>query len=316
MLVVAALGGNALLRRGEPLDSEVQRKNLEHACEQLALIAHDHDLVVTHGNGPQIGLLALQSETYRDVRAYPLDVLGAESDGMIGYMLEQELGNRLPNRRVATMLTQVVVEANDPAFRHPTKPIGPVYDERSAKRLATERGWAIAPDGAGWRRVVASPMPRSVVELDTIALLVRAGVVVVCAGGGGIPVVVDGAGARHGVEAVIDKDRTTALLARNLGADLLLLLTDVDGVQRDFGRAQAQTLRTIHASQLGGLALDEGSMGPKVHAAGWFATATGRPAAIGALDDAAAVLAGVAGTRIVAETGETTVRAAPYAVQA
>src|SRR5689334_10078171 len=191
MLVVAALGGNALLRRGEPLEAEIARSNAKAAAAALAVVAHDHRLVVTHGNGPQIGLLALQSEAFRDVRTYPLDVLGAETEGMIGYLLEQELGNELPDRLVASLLTQVVVDALDPAFRTPTKPIGPVYTEEDARRFAAERGWAIAPDGNGWRRVVASPSPRSIVELPVIEKLVDEDVLVIAAGGGGIPVVVD-----------------------------------------------------------------------------------------------------------------------------
>src|SRR5689334_16798966 len=227
MLIVAALGGNALLRRNESLDAETAQRNVKIAASALADIAREHQLVVTHGNGPQIGLLALQSEAFRDVRTYPLDVLGAESEGMIGYLLERELGNVLGSVPVASLITQTVVDALDPAFRKPTKPIGPVYDEARAQALAGERGWSVALDGADWRRVVASPTPRSIVELPTIRLLLEHGVVVVCAGGGGVPVVVDSAGARHGVEAVVDKDSASALLARQLGADLLLLLTDV-----------------------------------------------------------------------------------------
>ncbi|MQA75254.1 MAG: carbamate kinase, partial [Solirubrobacterales bacterium] len=205
MRVVAALGGNALLRRGEPAEAEVQRRNVGVAVKALAKLAAEHELIVTHGNGPQVGLLALQSEAYRDVRSYPLDVLGAESEGMIGYLLEQGLENELPGRRVATLLTQVAVDADDPAFARPSKPVGPVYEQRVAERLAAERGWAVARDGERWRRVVPSPEPRSIVELRTIELLIAAGVIVICVGGGGVPVV-DAHGRLHGVEAVIDKD--------------------------------------------------------------------------------------------------------------
>lgn len=298
MLVVAALGGNALLRRGESLDAETAQRNAKVAAAALASIAREHQLVVTHGNGPQIGLLALQSEAYRDVRSYPLDVLGAESEGMIGYLLEQELGNALPDRQVASLLTQTVVDAGDPAFAHPRKPIGPMYDADTAGQLAAQRGWAVAPDGTGWRRVVASPAPCSIVELPTIELMLGHGVLVVCAGGGGVPVVVDAHGARHGVEAVVDKDGASALLAEGIGADLLVLLTDVGAVELDWGTPRARALRETTVEALRHCRFETGSMGPKVEAASRFVENTGRPAVIGALSDAAAVVAGAAGTRI------------------
>jgi carbamate kinase len=298
MLVVAALGGNALLRRGEPLEAEIAQRNAKVAAGALAAVAREHRLVVTHGNGPQIGLLALQSEAYRDVRSYPLDVLGAESEGMIGYLLEQELGNALPGRDIASLLTQTVVDARDPAFGHPAKPIGPVYESDVAQQLATQRGWAVAPDGAGWRRVVASPAPRSIVELATIELLLSHDVLVICGGGGGIPVVVDAHGARHGVEAVVDKDLTSALLARELGADLLVLLTDVAAVELDWGTPNARPLRETTLRELDQHSFAAGSMGPKIAAATAFVSATGRPAVIGALADATAAVNGTAGTRI------------------
>jgi carbamate kinase len=296
VLVVAALGGNALLRRGEPLEAETAQRNAKVAADALAVVAREHQLVVTHGNGPQIGLLALQSEAYRDVRSYPLDVLGAESEGMIGYLLEQELGNALPGRQVASLLTQTVVDAHDPAFGHPTKPIGPVYEADAAQVLAARRGWAVAPDGDGWRRVVASPTPRSIVELPTIKLLLGHEVLVICAGGGGIPVVVDAHGARHGVEAVVDKDLAAALLAEELGADLLVLLTDVPAVELDWGTPRARALRDATVRELRAHSFAAGSMGPKVAAATSFVANTGRPAAIGALADAAAVVSGTDGT--------------------
>ncbi len=302
MLIVAALGGNALLRRGEPLEAEVQQRNVAVAAKALAEIARDHELVVTHGNGPQIGLLALQSAAYRDVRSYPLDVLGAQSEGMIGYLVEQQLGNELPERAVVTMLTQVVVDADDPAFRAPTKPIGPVYAEPDARRLAHERRWAIAPDGTTgmWRRVVPSPTPLDIVELPAIRVLLGAGVLIVCGGGGGIPVVVDSHGARHGVEAVVDKDASAALLAARLGADLLLLLTDVDAVELDHGKPAARPIGRIGADELGRYTFAAGSMQPKVDAARRFA-GTGKRAAIGALGAAAALARGEAGTQIVSD---------------
>ena len=256
-------------------------------------------MIVTHGNGPQVGLLALQGEAYPQVQPYPLDVLGAESEGMIGYLLEQELVNVLGGRAVATLLTQVIVDADDPAFSAPTKFIGPVYDRDTSEQLVVERGWHVAPDGPHWRRVVPSPQPRSIVELPTIQLLVEAGVLVVCVGGGGIPVIVDRDGRLRGVEAVIDKDRAAALLAQGLDADALLLLTDVAAVERDYGTPQAAPIAHATTDELLALGLPDGSMGPKVEAAAWFAGATGGRAAIGSLAEAADVLAGRAGTTIV-----------------
>ena len=304
MLVVAALGGNALLRRGESLDSESARRNAKVAAEALVTVARAHRLVVTHGNGPQIGLLALQSEAYRDVPSYPLDVLGAESEGMIGYLLEQELGNALPEREAASLLTQTVVAADDPAFEHPTKPIGPVYEAEVAQRLVAERGWTVALDGVDssdnerWRRVVASPAPISIVELHAIELLLAQQVIVICAGGGGVPVVTDPSGNRHGVEAVVDKDLATSLLAQQLGADLLLLLTDVAAVEIDWGTPDARPLRETTVRELEQHPFAAGSMGPKVAAAISFVSNTGKPAAIGALADATAIVNGTAGTQV------------------
>ena len=228
MLVVIALGGNALLRRGEPMDAAIQRANVKVAAEAVAEVAEDHRVVLTHGNGPQVGLLALQNAAYEPVPSYPLDVLDAETEGMVGYLLEQELGRHLPEDRLATLLTQIVVDPHDPAFSNPTKFVGPVYEPRDARFLAHERGWAVAPDGDMWRRVVPSPQPQRIVELRTIQMLVDNGVTVTCAGGGGIPVVPDRLGGLRGVEAVIDKDLSAALLATELHADALLLLTDVE----------------------------------------------------------------------------------------
>jgi carbamate kinase len=299
MLVVVALGGNALLRRGEPAEAEVQRANVATAVDAVAELAREHDVVVTHGNGPQIGLLALQGEAYRDVSSYPLDVLGAESDGMIGYLLDQALVNRLAGtRQVATLLTQLIVDPDDPAFAHPEKFIGPVYDKAAARRLAVERGWSMAPDGRFWRRVVPSPEPRSIVELGTIKLLVDARVLVVCVGGGGIPVAVDADGRLCGVEAVIDKDRAAALLAEGLGADALLMLTDVPAVAAGYGTPGARELADVDIRELRALPFAPGSMGPKVEAACRFAERTGGLAGIGALADARAILEGRRGTRV------------------
>ena len=302
MRLVVALGGNALLRRGEPLDAQTQRRNVDTAVAALAPLATEHELVITHGNGPQVGLLALQTAAYAETDPYPLDVLGAESEGMVGYLLEQAFGNSL-ERPVATLLTQVLVASDDPAFSAPTKPIGPVYSRDDAERAAAARGWAIAPDGNHWRRVVPSPQPLRIVEIQAIRLLVDAGVLVICAGGGGIPVVADRSGHLHGVEAVIDKDRAAALLAAQLGADALVMLTDVRGVYRGFGRDGAELIERAGGDELTSLDLAAGSMGPKVEAAASFAADTGRAAAIGALEDAAAIVAGTAGTWITRDGG-------------
>lgn len=298
MVVVVALGGNALLRRGEPPEADRQRGHAVAAAAAVAGLARQHAVVVTHGNGPQVGLLALQSEARGAGQPWPLDILGAESEGMIGYMLELEIRNALPELECATLLTQVVVDPDDPAFGHPTKPIGPGYSTDHAQRLARERGWSVAPDGETWRRVVASPRPRSIVELHTIELLLHAGVVVVCAGGGGIPVVIDDTTALRGIEAVIDKDRAAALLATELRADALLLLTDVPGVFADWGTPNAELVRRARPDTLGALTFDEGSMGPKVEAACDFVTSTGGRAGIGAIEQAGKILEGRAGTLV------------------
>jgi len=297
--LVVALGGNALLRRGEAMTADIQRQHAAEAMTAVAELAGSHDIVLTHGNGPQVGLLALQASAYTDVPAYPLDVLGAETEGMIGYVLEQELSNRLPGRTAVTVLTQVVVDANDPAFETPTKPIGPVYTEEQARRLESERGWAIAEDGDHFRRVVASPEPQRIVELAAIRMLVDAGAIVVCTGGGGIPVTMSEAGTLHGVEAVIDKDLAGELLARSLEADFLLLLTDVDAVMRDWATPNQSPIGWTTPAELRGIQFANGSMGPKVAAACRFVEATGGSAAIGALEDAARIVAGTAGTMVV-----------------
>jgi carbamate kinase len=294
--LVVALGGNALLRRGEPLTADIQRRHAADAMALVAELANTHDVVLTHGNGPQVGLLALQAFSYTEVPPYPLDVLGAESEGMIGYVLEQELQNRLPDRAAVTVLTQVVVDPRDPAFETPTKPIGPVYTEEQARRLQQERGWAIAADGDHFRRVVASPQPLQIVELSAIRMLVDAGAIVVCTGGGGIPVTMNGAGTLRGVEAVIDKDLAAELLARSLDADVLLMLTDVAAVLRGWGTAEATPIRRATPAELRALEFANGSMGPKVEAACRFVEATGAIAAIGALEDAVRIVAGEAGT--------------------
>lgn len=300
MLVVAALGGNALLRRGEPMTAEVQRANAAQAALALAgLVRAGHDLVVTHGNGPQVGLLALQGAAFRPDAPDPLDMLGAETEGMIGYLIEQELENALGHDRpVAALLTQIVVDPADPAFARPTKPVGPVYAEAEAKTLAAQRGWAIAPDGPHWRRVVPSPRPVEIPDLRVIRLLLAQGVVVICAGGGGIPVVRRADGSLTGVEAVIDKDHASALLARGIGADALLMLTDVEGVMEGFGTPGARRIARLTVDQAQQMALPAGSMGPKVAAGQGFVAGGGKLAGIGRMEDAAAILDGMAGTVI------------------
>ena len=295
--IVVALGGNALLRRGESPTAGTQRTHAGEAMEAIAALAREHDVVVTHGNGPQVGLLALQAMAYTAVPPYPLDVLGAETEGMIGYVLEQELQNRLPGRAAVTVLTQVVVDAADPAFQAPSKPIGPVYTREQAHRLADELGWSIAEDGEHYRRVVPSPQPLRIVELPAIRMLVEAGALVVCTGGGGIPVS-DGDGTLHGVEAVIDKDLAGELLARSLDADFLLMLTDVEAVLEGWGTPGARPLRRATPAELRTKSWANGSMGPKVEAACRFVEATGGTAAIGALDDAVAIVRGEAGTLV------------------
>ena len=301
MLVVAALGGNALLRRGEPLTAETQRTNVATAAASLAqIIKAGHQLVVTHGNGPQIGLLALQGAAYKPDEVFPLDVLGAETDGMIGYLIEQELENALGHDRpVATLLTQVEVDPKDPAFARPTKFIGPVYDKAEAERLAQARSWSIAADGAHWRRVVPSPMPMDIPDLRVLQLLLEQDVTLICAGGGGIPVVRRPDGSLIGIEAVIDKDHATALLAHKLNADALLLLTDVEAVFRDFGTEAQSAIDRITPEDAGHLDLPDGSMAPKVAAAATFVSDRARFASVGRLEDALALLDGKAGTMIV-----------------
>lgn len=298
MRLVVALGGNALLRRGEPLDLERQRRNVAWAATALRPLAEAHDLVVSHGNGPQVGLLALQAAAVGRASDAPLDILDAESEGMIGYLIMLELQSRLPSRRIVTLLTRVVVDPDDPAFATPTKPVGPVYSAAEAREIRRREAWALAPDGDGLRRVVPSPAPQRIVELETIADLTGAGTIVICAGGGGIPVVEAPSGGHRGIEAVIDKDATTALLAEGLSADALLLLTDVDAVYERWPTRPARRIKTVSPETLAGFAFETGSMGPKAAAAARFASRTGRSAGIGALDEAAEVLGGRRGTTV------------------
>jgi carbamate kinase len=299
MLIVVALGGNALLRRGEPMTAQRQRENVRVAARALAPVARQHQLVVSHGNGPQVGLLALQSAADKDVEPYPLDILGAQTEGMIGYMIEQELGNLLPfEMPFATILTMVEVDPEDPAFRNPTKPIGPVYTEEEAKRLAAERGWTVAPDGKSWRRVVPSPLPQRIFEIRPIRWLLEKGTIVICTGGGGIPTMYRPDRTLQGAEVVIDKDRASAVLARELSADLFVMATDVEGVYVDWGTPEQRLLRRAHPDELRAAGFAAGSMGPKVEAACDFVDATGGRATIGALEDIEQMIAGGAGTQI------------------
>ena len=299
MRIVIALGGNALLRRGEPMTAEVQRRNVRVAAEAIGPLTADHQIVIAHGNGPQVGLLALESEAYADVEPYPLDVLGAETEGMIGYMIEQELTNVVSGDvRLATLLTMVEVDPADPAFADPTKFVGPVYSQDQAEKLAGEKGWTYKPDGDRWRRVVPSPRPRRIVEIDAIRWLLERKVLVVCAGGGGIPVMVDGNGELTGVEAVIDKDFASELLAVMVDADLFVMATDVDGVYVGWGQPDQRRLERVTPDELGAFSFPGGSMGPKVDAAVKFARSTGRRASIGSLADIARIVEGVAGTNV------------------
>jgi carbamate kinase len=302
--IVVALGGNALLRRGEPMTAEVQRANTRVAAAALAEIYPGNELVVTHGNGPQVGLLALQGAAYKPDEASPLDVLGAQTEGSIGYMIEQELGNLLPFEvPMATVLTMVEVEPDDPGFANPTKFVGPVYDKREADALAAEKGWAFKADGTRWRRVVPSPIPKRIFEIRPIRWLLEKGAVVICAGGGGIPTMYEPGKNRRlvGVEAVIDKDLCSELLARDVGADFFIMATDAQAVFVDWGTPRAKGIRRASPAAMGNYSFPAGSMGPKVDAACQFVRSTGKCAAIGALKDLAAILRGEAGTTIAAD---------------
>ncbi len=305
MRILVALGGNALLRRGEAMTAENQRKNVRIAAEALAPLGREHQLVISHGNGPQVGLLALQGAAYQPVAPYPLDVLGAQTEGMIGYMIEQELGNLMPfEQPFATILSMVEVDPDDPAFQNPTKPIGPLYSEEEARKLQEEKGWTMAldtPDGDKLRRVVPSPMPKRIFEIRPIKWLLERGCIVICAGGGGIPTVYGPNRQLFGCEAVVDKDRAGALLARELEADLFIMATDADAIYLDWGKPTQRAIRRVHPDELGKFGFASGSMGPKVEAAVEFASRTGRTAAVGALADLERIARGEAGTSITTE---------------
>jgi carbamate kinase len=302
MKVVVALGGNALLKRGEPMTAAAQRANVRVAAESLARIAGEHQLVISHGNGPQVGLLALEAAAYEEVEAYPFDILGAETQGMIGYLVEQELGNFLPFEvPLATILTMVEVDPDDPAFTNPTKFVGPIYSKEEADALGAKKGWTVKADGDYWRRVVPSPKPKRIFEIRPMRWLVERGVVVICAGGGGIPTMYAAGEDRRlvGVEAVIDKDFATSLLARELDADLFVMATDVDGVYLDWGEPSQRRLDHVTPEELRATPFPAGSMGPKVDAATEFVDATRKRAVIGSLEQLDAMVAGTAGTNVV-----------------
>ena len=298
--VVVALGGNALLRRGEPLEAETQRQNIATAAQTIAAIAEEYNVVLVHGNGPQVGLLALQGLEYKKVNPYPLDVLGSETQGMIGYMLMQELKNILPKKDVTCMLTQMTVDPKDPAFADPTKPIGPIYEEAEARAMAEKYQWTIKPDGKHFRRVVPSPLPTGIVEDDAISALIERDHLVICTGGGGIPVKME-QGKLIGVEAVIDKDMSAAFLARQLEADALLILTDADAVFLDWGKPTQHALSKTTPEELAKYEFDAGSMGPKIDASCEFVKQGGKLVGIGSLQDGLRILKGEAGTNIIAE---------------
>ena len=302
MRVVVALGGNALLKRGEPMTAENQRSNVRTAAPSLAAVAQEHQLVLSHGNGPQVGLLALQAAAYKDVDPYPLDVLGAQTEGMIGYVLEQELGNVMPSDvPLATILTMVQVEPSDPAFHDPTKFVGPIYTKIEADVLTVEKQWTFKQDGDAWRRVVPSPEPQKIVEIRPIRWLLDQGVVLICAGGGGVPIMVMPAAEtkRIGVEAVIDKDLASQLLARQVDADVFVMATDVEAVYADWGAPGQRALGRITVEELRTMTFPAGSMGPKVEAACRFVEATGGRAAIGSLNQIEQIVDGEAGTQVV-----------------
>ena len=301
MRVVAALGGNALLQRGEAPESAIQEAHVVKAVEALAPLARDHQLVLTHGNGPQVGLLALESAHDPALtRPYPFDVLGAQTQGMIGYWLVQALQNALPRTSAACVISRTLVRADDPAFANPTKFVGPVYDAAQATKVAAHYGWEMRKDGDRWRRVVPSPEPEQLLDLTLIRRLAASGLIVICAGGGGVPVIRDAAGNLRGVEAVVDKDLTASLLAHEIDADALLLLTDVAAVQDGYGGPAAKPIHQATPAELRGRSFPAGSMGPKIEAVCRFVERTGKMAAIGQLADAQALLDHKAGTIITA----------------
>ena len=298
MRIVIALGGNAILQRGQMLTAENQRLNVRKAVEQLSpLIDAGHQIVLTHGSGPQIGLLSLQNFAYKPNQMYPLDVLDAEVSGMIGYVIGQELYNaRSDHPQIATLLTQIEVDWDDPAFETPSKPIGPFMQKAEAERLSAQYNWQIVEDKGQWRRAVASPFPRRVIEADIIRMMVKNGIIVICAGGGGVPVVRDQNGDLIGIEAVIDKDHASALVAKNVNADQLLLLTDVEGVYENWGADDQCLVAEMNPVDADASRYPAGSMGPKIAAASSFGKISGKSAVIGSINYIPEILAGKSGT--------------------
>lgn len=296
-ILVVAIGGNALLQRGELMSCENQRKSVEATAQSLAKLHEEYRLVIVHGNGPQVGLLALQNLAYRDCPPYPLDILGAETQGMIGCLMQQGIKKELPNTNVTTLITQVMVNSDDPAIADPSKFIGPVYDKESAQQLADQHGWTIKPDGDYWRRVVPSPTPSKIMESDAIKSLLEKDHIVICGGGGGAPIVKNGTTIK-GFEAVIDKDATAALLASEIGAAELLILTDGSHVYLDWGKPNARPLTDVTVKEMRSYSFAAGSMGPKVNACCDFAEQTGGTGNIGDLYQAVDVMKRTTGTRI------------------
>ncbi len=298
MRIVLSVGGNALLKRGEAMSAATQQKNIAEAVQAMKPLIEEHEVLITHGNGPQVGLLALQAQNYKEVPPYPFDILGAESQAMVGYMLLEALQRVLPEKSFVNVVTRSLVSEDDPAFTNPTKFIGAVYSKERAMELAKWHHWSVKPDGRHWRRVVASPEPLEVLETAAIASLMRAGFTVIAAGGGGVPMIRDETGKMRGVEAVIDKDLAASLLAQALHADLFLIVTDVDAVYTHFDEMDARVIHQVTPEVLRSMFFPAGSMGPKVQAACRFVEQTGNRAAIGALSDINELFLGTKGTQI------------------
>ena len=300
MRVVIALGGNAILQRGEPLECEIQRKNIRTAAASIARIVRDHQVILTHGNGPQVGLLSLMNDSYKEVTPYPLDILGAQTQGMIGAIFEQELRNQLSDKNICTISTQTLVDPKDSAFLNPDKFVGPVYNREESQRVLEENPeWTIKQDGDYYRRVVPSPEPKEILEIESLKQILDSGdTTLICGGGGGVPVYRNSFGELEGVEAVIDKDRATRLLAEGLNADAFLILTDINAVATNFGHPESKNIRTATPDAMDEFDFASGSMGPKVEAVVKFVRNTGNMAAIGSLEQAAEILTSDSGTII------------------
>lgn len=307
MRVLVALGGNALSLKNEPITAQNQRKRVKQAVAPLAKIAEQHELIITHGNGPQVGLLAQQSlanlssdQSNQSTKApFPLDVLNAETEGMIGYLIEQELINQLPeNRRTASLLTMVQVDANDKAFSEPDKPVGPSYPFEKKQSLEDKNNWSFKSKDNEWQRVVPSPEPEDILQSPAIETLLLNDTVVICSGGGGIPVSRSD-NALIGVEAVIDKDKTSALLAIKLKVDRFIIATKTDGVYRNWQSKTSEKIKNITIKQLKSMQFESGTMAPKIAAAIRFVKQRQQPAVIGSLDELDKIMNFNAGTKIV-----------------